>query len=214
MKKKAFVDFKELSAKELWDYNILEYESQNFISKYLYNNFYKNIKSVITRYVSPGNNLLEIGCGAAESSKRIYSFLNGCHFEASEFDNRYVSIIKQKKFPFLVTQESVYTLNRQNNEFDIIFLLEVLEHLEEPENAIKELFRVSNKYVVISVPNEPIWRIANMIRGKYLKNFGNTPGHINHFSSRTLKKLIAPFSADIKIYKPFPWLIAVAKTNW
>jgi len=79
------------------------------------------------------------------------------------------------------------------------------------QEYFNELFRVSKDYVVISVPNEPVWRISNMLRGSYIKNLGNTPGHINHYNSRSLKKLINPYSSDIKIYKPFPWLIAIAK---
>jgi hypothetical protein len=30
------------------------------------------------------------------------------------------------------------------------------------------------------VPREPIWRIGNMARGRYLGDLGNTPGHIQH----------------------------------
>jgi ubiquinone/menaquinone biosynthesis C-methylase UbiE len=211
VKEKLFIGFEQMTSEELWDYNKLEYESQNIISKWLINRFYNKIKYIIDIYIKPRDKILEIGCGSAESSKRIFSLLQNCYFEASDFDSRYVSIINQKKYPFRVIQESVYDLKRDDNEFDIIFFLEVLEHLESPYVAIKELFRVSNKYLIVSVPDEPFWRICNILRGKYLKNIGNTPGHINHFNSKSLKKLIAPFSTSIIIYKQFPWLIAVAK---
>jgi ubiquinone/menaquinone biosynthesis C-methylase UbiE len=213
MSKKSFVGFEEMTAEELYDYNILEYKSQNIISKWLFNQFFKKIKFIIKQSVNSGDRLLEVGCGSAESTNRIFSMIENCTFEASEYDERYVTVINKKNFPFRVTQESVYDLKRDNNEFDLIFLLEVLEHLEEPEIAIKELFRVSNKYVVISVPNEPVWRIMNMIRGTYLKEFGNTPGHINHYNAYKLKNLLKPYSDRVKVFNSFPWIIAVAKVK-
>ena len=213
MKNKTFTDFPEMTPEELWNYNMFEYDSQNIISKWLYKNFYNKIKLTITNILAPGDNVLEIGCGPAESSKRIFQFVKNASFEASEFDQRYVSIINKKEYPFRVIQESVYELKRENKEFSIILLLEVLEHLEYPDKALDEIFRVSNNYVIISVPNEPIWCIMNLLRGKYIKNMGNTPGHINHYNSQSLKKLLSKFSTRIKILKPFPWLIAIVQVK-
>ncbi len=208
---KKFIGFDEMSMDELWEYNKLEYESQNPISTYLYSSFYKKIDYILTYFLKDKYSLLEVGCGAAESSLRIHKTLTSLNknvvFEASEYDIRYVEKINSLNYPFKVVNENVYDLKRKDNEFDLIFLLEVLEHLEFPEDALKELFRVSSKYVLISVPNEPIWRVANMARLQYLKDFGNTPGHINHFNESKLSKLIAPHGKVVKVFKPFPWLI-------
>jgi len=210
-----FVGFEEMTTDELWQYNKLEYESQNPISRILYTNFYKKIDVILRKYVVERFSILEVGCGAAESSLRIHSTLLNLKpkvtFEASEYDIRYVEKINSLNYPFKVTNETVYDLKRENGEFDLIFLLEVLEHLEFPEKAIDELFRVSSKYVVISVPNEPIWRIANMARFQYLKDFGNTPGHINHYNEKKLEKMIQPYGKIIKVFKPFPWLIMLVE---
>jgi ubiquinone/menaquinone biosynthesis C-methylase UbiE len=113
--------------------------------------------------------MLEVGCGAGESSKKIYACAGNRYFEASEFDERYVTELMQLDLPFRISQESVYEMKRESNSFDMIFLLEVLEHLEFPDPALRELFRVSSDYVIISVPNEPIWSISNIFRFKYLK---------------------------------------------
>jgi len=210
-----FVGFEEMTTDELWEYNKLEYESQNPISKILYANFYKKIDIIIRKYIEERFSVLEVGCGAAESSLRIHFTLSNLKpkvpFEASEYDIRYVEKINSLNYPFKVTHETVYNLKRDNGAFDLIFLLEVLEHLEFPEKAVEELFRVSSKYVVISVPNEPIWRMANMARFQYLKDFGNTPGHINHYNEKKLAKIIKPYGKVIKVFKPFPWLIMLAE---
>ena len=212
-----FIGFEEMSSDELWDFIRLEYESQNPISKKLYANFYSKIDYILTNYVQHKYSLLEVGCGAAESSLRIHKTLTSLNknvaFEASEYDIRYVEKINSLNYPFKVVNENVYDLKRKDNEFDLIFLLEVLEHLEFPDNALKELFRVSSKYVLLSVPNEPIWRLANMARLQYLKDFGNTPGHINHFNESKLSKLIAPYGKVVKVFKPFPWLMILVEKH-
>jgi predicted SAM-dependent methyltransferase len=40
-----------------------------------------------------------------------------------------------------------------NNSFDMVICTEVLEHLNDFHSMLNELFRVSNKYVLISLPN-------------------------------------------------------------
>lgn len=214
---KKFVGFEEMSVDDFWEFYRLEYASTNPISQKLYSNFYKKVNRIVESCAKPKFKFLEVGCGAAESSLKVNKMLSNLdfetHFEASEYDKRFVDKIETLNYPFRVTQETVYDLKRENGTFDLIFLLEVLEHLEFPEKAVEELFRVSSKYVVISVPNEPIWRLANMARFQYLKDFGNTPGHINHYNEKKLAKIIKPYGKVIKVYKPFPWLIMLAEKD-
>lgn len=214
---KEFLSFDEMTAQELFDHNKREYDSNNPIALYLYKIFYRKIYSLMDEIIFDDIKTLEVGCGCGESSLRIHKHLrkssNKFHFEASEYDKRFVSIIDQLDYPFEVNQENIYEMNRKDSSFNLIFLLEVLEHLENPEKAIEELFRVTDKYVIISVPNEPIWRIANMARLKYLKSFGNTPGHINHYNLNSLTKLVEPYGKVINSYKPFPWLIILVEKH-
>lgn len=103
----------------------------------------------------------------------------------------------------------------QSGRFDLIVCCEVLEHLEDPEKAIHNLMHYGNRFI-FSVPNEPIWRIMNMARGKYLGSLGNTPGHIQHFSGKRFIELLESCGLDIKrMEKPLPWLMAYCeKAFW
>ena len=92
----------------------------------------------------------------------------------------------------------------------MVLCCEVLEHLEEPGKALKELIRVTKKYIIVSVPREPIWRCLNMDRGKYLKVLGNTPGHIQHWGSKKFVAFLQEY--DIKVVKtahPLPWTMVL-----
>lgn len=195
---------------ELWYFCLQEYKNQNIIVKYLFKNFFRTIKQIIES-LDPNDRILEIGCGAGESSRRIINMLSGQYFEVSEYDERYIEILRKTEFPVKITQESVYQLNRKDNEFNCIILLEVLEHLYDYRVAIEEIFRVAERHVIISVPNEPLWSILNMLRGKYIKSLGNTPGHVNRWSRYRIAKLIEEFATSQTIYTPIPWIVIHAK---
>ncbi len=94
---------------------------------------------------------------------------------------------------------------------DLVLALEVLEHLDEPNKALSELQRVTNKYAIISVPNEPLWRILNMARGAYWSDWGNTYGHVNNWSPRAFKKLLETKFNIIQSSYPIPWQIYLCK---
>ena len=108
-------------------------------------------------------------------------------------------------------RESVYELSHADNSFDAVIMLEVLEHLNDPAAALAELHRVSRSVVMISTPREPLWRALNCARGKYLAAFGDTPGHIQHWSSRGLIREVSPLFDVIGCAKPIPWTILLLK---
>jgi len=206
-------DEQNASSEELFEWCLKEYDSNNIVTKMLISRFYKKIRLIIEEIKPNIKKILEIGCGAGESSLRIIKMIPEIQYDATEYDMRYIEEIKKRNIPLNVCQENVYEIKHADNSYDCIIMLEVLEHLEYIEKAITELFRVSRKYIIISVPNEPIWRISNFLRGKYLLNLGNTPGHINHFNEKKLKKIILPFTKKITFYKSFPWIILLAEKD-
>lgn len=194
------------TAQELWDYCLCEYNSRNIISKRLIENFYNKLKKILNGF-NNDDKVLEVGCGAGESSRKIRESIKNNIFEVSDYDERYVQILKSKNLDYKVSVESVYELLRNDKEYDRVIMLEVLEHLDNVEKAIDELFRVAKKSVIISVPNEPLWRILNMLRLRYLNDFGNTPGHINHYSKNRLVKILSKYGKVKNVYTPTPWII-------
>jgi len=47
-----------------------------------------------------------------------------------------------------------------------------------------------------------------MMRLKYVSDLGNTPGHCNHFSAKSLRQMLSPLFEEVNLVKPFPWLMA------
>ncbi len=74
-----------------------------------------------------------------------------------------------------------------DGEFDAATAIEVLEHVPDAEHTVAEMARVAKRWLLVSVPREPLWRGLNMARGAYWKDLGNTPGHVNHWSKRVVR---------------------------
>jgi 2-polyprenyl-3-methyl-5-hydroxy-6-metoxy-1,4-benzoquinol methylase len=91
------------------------------------------------------------------------------------------------------------------NEFDLASAIEVLEHVPDPEHTLAEMARCAERHLLVSVPREPLWRMLNMARGAYWPALGNTPGHLNHWSRASFKKLLAHHGEVVEIRSPFPW---------
>jgi hypothetical protein len=87
----------------------------------------------------------------------------------------------------------------------------VLEHVPQPERALAEISRVCRGAAILSVPREPIWRAGNVARGRYLRDWGNTPGHVNHWSSRAFERFVAGQLAVTDTAHPLPWTMVCAR---
>lgn len=136
----------------------------------------------------------------------------GRKIEGIEYSKEAISLGK-KLFPNLTFKEgSAYKLPYKDNSFDLVVCTEVLEHLDAPSKILKEILRVSKKYLLISVPNEPFFMLSNFLRGKNLSRLGNDPGHVNHWNILSLRRfLLKENVAVIKTRLPFPWIIVTLK---
>jgi hypothetical protein len=88
---------------------------------------------------------------------------------------------------------------------------EVLEHLDDSARGVDILAELARPYLLASVPREPLWRALNMARGKYLGAFGNTPGHLNHWSREGFLRLLRRRFDVIEMRTPLPWTMALCR---
>lgn len=95
-----------------------------------------------------------------------------------------------------------------DSSIDLVIGLEVLEHVPDPDRALAEIARVCSRTAVLSVPREPIWRLGNLARGRYVRQLGNTPGHINHWSARAFERLLERHFVVDRVARPLPWTMA------
>jgi SAM-dependent methyltransferase len=98
-----------------------------------------------------------------------------------------------------------------DGEWDVATAVEVLEHVPDPAHTVAEMARVARRWLLVSVPREPLWRGLNMARGAYLKDLGNTPGHLNHWSKRSFVALLSQHGEVVEARSPFPWTMLLVR---
>jgi SAM-dependent methyltransferase len=98
-----------------------------------------------------------------------------------------------------------------DREFDAATAIEVLEHVPDAEHTVAEMARVAKRWLLVSVPREPLWRGLNMARGAYWKDLGNTPGHVNHWSKRSFVALLSRHGEVVQARSPFPWTMLLVR---
>lgn len=192
-----------------------KYHTKNPVVNYLMDNFKKSIHSLIFNKKNEIKSFTECGCGEGEITRFVYEMLDNVDTKAFDFSSEVVEIAKKNNEDTAInfSQKSIYDIN-DGEKADLIVCCEVLEHLEYPEIALQKMKELNAKYYLFSVPNEPIWRVLNFCRGKYISNLGNTPGHINHWSTSKFQKLIKENGFEIiEVNNPFPWSMLLTKVE-
>lgn len=158
--------------------------------------------------------ILDVGCGEGITLKRLEEEKIGQDHEGIDYSKDAIEIGKKIHPTLKIKIGNVYDLDYRDNAFDMTICTEVLEHLENPKKAVQEIKRVSSKYLVFSVPNEPFFIMANFLRGKYLKTLGNHPEHINHWTARGFERFLEKEGLRIvKSKHPFAWTLVLAQKS-
>lgn len=148
---------------------------------------------------------LEVGCGEGLLADHLIRLRRPARFEACDVD---LSRLAPGLDPDLRFQTaSIYQLPHPDRSVDLVIACEVLEHLEDPAAGLAELARVARRAVLLSTPWEPVWRLLNLARGRYVRALGNTPGHIQHFSRRGLVQLAGAHLRVTAVRRPLPWTV-------
>lgn len=184
-----------------------KYNSQNPVSRLLVKNFLMTLKQLFKQVHNP-KNIAELGAGEGELLRIIIDNFPNSRVWGSDISKKMINIaasrLKGKKVNLSV--EDIEKVKYNSNKFDLVVCCEVLEHVNNPEKALQEIRRISRGRIILSVPNEPLWRVLNMCRGKYLKDFGNTPGHVNNFTPQQFLNLIRRSGFRVMLIKyPLPW---------
>ncbi len=186
-----------------------KYETRNPIARYLMSGF---INAVTGFYNQLGpDTVLEVGCGEGrlihlliEQAAKLPRQIVGCDLS--------IDYIEPDLNPAIQFEAaSIYKLPFHDDQFELVICCEVLEHIENPAAGLSELARVAKQAVLISTPREPLWRILNMARGKYLANLGNTPGHIQHFSRAELIAMAQQHLTLLGLRNPMPWTVLLGR---
>ena len=187
-----------------------KYGSTNPVVRRLMANFEATLEELFA--AAAPRSLLDVGCGEGvlthQWAQRIDGRVVGIDLDdpllreqwaGRQAPNLEYLVMKAERMPF------------DDGAFDVASAIEVLEHVPDPEHTVAEMARVAARWLLVSVPREPLWRGLNMARGAYLRELGNTPGHLNHWTKRSFVELLSRHGEVVQARSPFPWTMLLVR---
>jgi ubiquinone/menaquinone biosynthesis C-methylase UbiE len=182
-----------------------KYTARNPAIRWLTNRWVGNLDRLLSRIAQDGASAraLEVGCGEGVIAGRLHRrFGEVVALDLPDAGLR--ADWRQVPGPRFLHGDA-HALPFADDRFDVVVAAEVLEHLPDPERGLQELARVGRRHLLLSVPQEPVFRSCNLLAGRYLRDLGNTPGHLNHWSRRGFTRLVAGVAEVREVTSPFPW---------
>ena len=187
------------------------FNTKNPIAKLIMYRYIKAIKSLI--HPLEIKNILEAGCGEGNFTKIVHELKPDCSYEAFDIDQKEIETNQERLSQVKFKVMSIYDMDYPDRSWDLITVIDVLEHLKNVHQALAGIKRICNKYVLFAGPREPVWRIMNIMRFAYLKDLGNTPGHINHWSSKKFVELLRNYFEIVKVLTPLPTTVVLCRKS-
>lgn len=160
--------------------------------------------------------VLDVGCGSGWVTSLIADANPQCKCVGLDRENPKLraSWAERACSNLAFATADAYHLPFPDGHFDAVTMFEVLEHLDYPGAALSECLRVSSRWLIVSVPWEPMWRVGNVVRRRYLWQLGNTPGHVNHWSRRGFRRLMRWHGPLVRAVSSVPWnLVRIEKLS-
>jgi SAM-dependent methyltransferase len=190
-----------------------KYGSTNPVVRRLMNGFESTLEELWHR--AAPESILDVGCGEGVLTEQWADKLGSGRIVGIDLDDPKLKAEweKRQRGNLEYRVEDATNLSFADNEFDMATAIEVLEHVPDPERTVSEMARVAKRWVLVSVPREPLWRGLNMARGAYWKDLGNTPGHINHWSKRSFVSMLSRYGTVEEARSPFPWTMVLVRVS-
>jgi len=133
-----------------------------------YNEFYKNEQASFTSWYSfmlpelikklkNDSKILELGCGQSKGLRYLvsHSYIKQENIYGIDQSDVAIEFLKKKLPKANLEQGDIYSLKFKDETFDYVLMMEVIEHLEDPFKALKEVKRVlkPSGELIISFPN-------------------------------------------------------------
>lgn len=187
-----------------------KYGTRNPIARFLMYRFLTTFDRL--HGMAAAGSALEVGCGEGHLSRRMARA--GRQVRGIDLSSEIIATAQRltppDKNPPRFSVGSIYELSEELAA-PLVVCCEVLEHLQDASRGLAALSRVTQRDLIVSVPCEPLWRILNVCRGRYLRDWGNTPGHVQHWTAAEFVKLISSQFDVVEVHAVLPWTMVLAR---
>jgi 2-polyprenyl-3-methyl-5-hydroxy-6-metoxy-1,4-benzoquinol methylase len=190
-----------------------KYGTRNPIERRLVGGFLYDLAELVEH--TGAREVHEVGCGEGELSLLLAR--RGLAVRGTDASAEVIEEARRRarraELPVRFRAAPIEALDPEADAAELIVCCEVLEHLDDPEAGLEAVARLARPWLVVSVPREPLWRALNLARGKYLRDRGNTPGHLGHWSRRGFEAFLRDRVDVVAVRSPLPWTMALCRSN-
>lgn len=191
-----------------------KYGAKNPVVRWIMKGFDDALSDLVSK--ADPKTIHEVGCG--EGYWVLSWNRQGIEARGSDFSETVIGLARENAqsqgiSPDSFEARSIYEIEPGRDGADLVVCCEVLEHLEDPGAGLAALQKVTTSNIILSVPREPLWCALNLARGKYIGSLGNTPGHIQHWSSSAFVRLVSRYFDVVEVKKPIPWTMLLAQAK-
>jgi ubiquinone/menaquinone biosynthesis C-methylase UbiE len=138
-------------------------------------------------YFNKDSLILEVGCGEGKMSRWLSE--NGFKIEAIDISKEAIDIAKKQNSRVNYVCGNVFALKRENNYYNEVYSLHVMEHIENVEDSLKEIYRILKKEgkLVIRIPNSD--SLEAKLAGKKWFHW-DEPYHKHHWTCSEFKNIL------------------------
>jgi SAM-dependent methyltransferase len=153
--------------------------------------------------------LLEVGCGEGFSARAVLAGQNMRAY-GGDLNAAAVQQARQRCPAMACAVFDALWLPFPDGCVDVVLSLEVLEHLPDPARALNEYRRVARRHLLLSVPNEPNFRLQRLLSGKGVRRLGDHPEHVQHWSLAGFRRFVESQGISVTAAvspPPFAWSV-------
>jgi trans-aconitate methyltransferase len=189
--------------------NEAKYESGNPVLRALIGRFQRRVTARLAGL--DFRTVLDAGCGEGYLSRVLLDRFPGIVLSGFDLSPEAVAAAARRCPEGTFRAGGVEDLGGFPGSFDLVVCSEVLEHLADPDPALRILAARARGHVLLTVPWEPWFRLANLARGKYLPTLGNHPEHLQAWSARAFVRRVEPHFETVHVETCFPWTIYLGR---
>lgn len=191
--------------------NKQKHQSKNPIQRALIGRF-KQRAAELVRQAAP-RTILDLGCGEGFMIEALLDAGIDAQFTGIDLSEAAIADARGRIGPRANASFEVVDARKlvdDGRTFDMVMMLEVLEHIPNPAQMIPILKKLASRHVLLSVPWEPFFCGLNLARGKNITRLGNDPEHVNHWTRQGFFRFIRPHFSILETPGVFPWSMALA----
>ena len=201
--------------------NLRKHTSGNPLERWLLGRFHRTLVALAEEAIGPDvtPSILEVGCGEGFVLRVLRDRWPQAHLCGVDYSGSALAWAARQVAASLVRGDAGRLPVRAASA-PFVIAAEVLEHLPDPQAALTEVARVAKPrspdggpFVLFTVPHQPWFSVANLLRGKNWANWGDDPEHLWRWTPGEFLGLVGERFEVRSVRYSFPWLLTLSEVR-